>query len=107
MATAHYITTDGTIRTVHIPTGTSLMAAAVSHGIGGILGDCGGVMSCATCHVYVQAPHDTLLPGPSTEESLMLDFTAAPRERTSRLACQLVMSPAIDGISVRIAQPQA
>jgi 2Fe-2S ferredoxin len=82
------------------------MLAATAGGIDGIVGDCGGVMSCATCHVIVEEPFAALLPAPDDTENQMLDYTAAPREPTSRLSCQIVMSDALAGIRVRIAEPQ-
>jgi 2Fe-2S ferredoxin len=101
-----YISPGGETAEVEVATGTSLMMAATAHDVGGIVGDCGGVMSCATCHVIVEAPFDALLPPPDDTENQMLDYTAAPREPTSRLSCQIVMSEALDGIRVRIADPQ-
>lgn len=101
-----YIYPDGERREVEVPVGQSLMLAAAGHGIEGIVGDCGGAMSCATCHVVVEAPFAAMLPNPDDTENQMLDFTAMPREATSRLSCQIVMSDALDGIVVRIADTQ-
>ena len=101
-----YIHPNGERNDVEVPIGQNLMLAATGHDIGGIVGDCGGAMSCATCHVMVEEPFDALLPAPDDTESQMLDFTAAPREANSRLACQIVMSDVLDGIAVRIADPQ-
>jgi 2Fe-2S ferredoxin len=101
-----YIHSDGAVSEVEVAPGTSLMMAATAHDVGGIVGDCGGVMSCATCHVIVEPPFDSLLPPPEGSENQMLDYTAAPREPTSRLSCQIVMREALAGIRVRIADPQ-
>ena len=101
-----YIHPDGERQEVEVPIGQNLMMAAAGHGIEGIVGDCGGAMSCATCHVFVEEPFTALLPAPYESENQMLDFTAAPRQATSRLSCQIQMSERIDGISVRIADPQ-
>lgn len=101
-----YIHPNGERREVEVSVGLNLMLAAASHGIEGIAGDCGGAMSCATCHVVVEAPFATLLPAPDDTENQMLDFTAMPREANSRLSCQIVMSDALDGIAVRIADTQ-
>src|SRR6059036_1974414 len=98
-----YIHPNGDRNEVEVANGQSLMLAATSHDIEGIVGDCGGVMSCATCHVMVEAPFAALLPPPEDTESQMLDYTAAPREAGSRLSCQIVMNEALDGITVRIA----
>lgn len=101
-----YILPNGEREELEVPVGQSLMLAATSQGIEGIVGDCGGMMSCATCHVIVEPPFDEVLPAPSEAEDHMLDFTAAPREPASRLSCQIVMREALDGITVRIADRQ-
>jgi ferredoxin, 2Fe-2S len=101
-----YIHPNGERNEVEVPIGQSLMMAATAHDIEGIVGDCGGAMSCATCHVMVEEPFAALLPAPDDTENQMLDYTAAPREANSRLSCQVVMSDVLDGIAVRIADPQ-
>jgi len=106
MPIAIFIAPDGTRCEVEVPVGTSLMHAASSNGIDGIVGDCGGVMSCATCHVFVEPEFLGLLEEPSASETQMLDYTAAPRQPESRLSCQLLMSEALAGLTVRIADPQ-
>lgn len=101
-----YIHPNGDRKEVDVATGQSLMLAATAHDVEGIVGDCGGVMSCATCHVIVDDAFAALLPPVSDTESQMLDYTAAPREPNSRLSCQIVMDEALAGIVVRIADPQ-
>jgi 2Fe-2S ferredoxin len=103
---AIYISPDESSIEIDVPVGTSLMHAATTHSIDGIVGDCGGAMSCATCHVFVEPQFVSLLSPVSDTESQMLDYTAAPRQPNSRLSCQLVMSEALDGLTVRIADPQ-
>ncbi|KAF0114827.1 MAG: ferredoxin 2Fe-2S [Rhodobacteraceae bacterium] len=93
---------DGREITLDVPEGQSLMEAATRHGVPGIIGECGGSMSCATCHVVV---HPTWAdragePGPFEED--MLDITEADRQPTSRLSCQVRMSAALDGIVVSV-----
>ena len=80
--------------------GQSLMQAAVAANVPGIEADCGGLMTCATCHVYVREPHASALPPPGDDESAMLDFAAAPRRAHSRLSCQIELAPALDGLAV-------
>jgi ferredoxin, 2Fe-2S len=91
---------------LEIPVGTSVMRAATAQGVGGIVGDCGGGLTCATCHVVVQEEFMALTPPMTPNEDQMLDFTAMVREPNSRLSCQLVMTDALDGLTVRIADPQ-
>ena len=106
MPQATFICTDGAPRAVEVAIGANLMRAATDNGIDGIVGDCGGAMSCATCHVFVEEGFADRLPAMEANEDQILDYTAAGRQPNSRLACQIVMSDALDGISVRIADPQ-
>jgi 2Fe-2S ferredoxin len=106
MPKAIFISSDGSKSEVDVAVGTSLMQAAGANCIGGIVGDCGGNMSCATCHVFVDDAFMESLPPVSTSEDQMLDYTAAGRQHNSRLSCQLVMTNALGGLTVRIADPQ-
>ncbi len=81
--------------------GTSAMRAAVTHGLEGIVAECGGALACATCHVYVDG-----LPPPGKDEDEMLDMTASPRRANSRLSCQIVMSDPLDGLVLRLPATQ-
>jgi 2Fe-2S ferredoxin len=102
-----YVLADGTRRDVDAAAGTSIMEAAIRNNVKGIEAECGGCLSCATCHVYVDADWFAKLPEPETDESEMLEFVAAARESTSRLSCQLVMQGSLDGIIVRIPPKQS
>lgn len=106
MPKAIYLHPNGERTELDVANGTSLMLAATGQEVAGIVGDCGGVMSCATCHVVVDGAFAALLQPRSDTEDQMLDYTAMPREPNSRLSCQIVMSDALDGIRVRIADPQ-
>jgi ferredoxin, 2Fe-2S len=83
-------------------TGQSLMQAAVAANIQGIEADCGGMMTCGTCHVYVREPHASRLPPRSGDEDGMLEFTAAPRRPNSRLSCQIQLDDGLDGLTVEL-----
>jgi 2Fe-2S ferredoxin len=96
-----YITADGKAHAHDGEVGTSLMQLATSHGIPGIIGECGGVTSCATCHVYVDPDWFGRLRAPKPDEIAMLEFADEPRE-TSRLGCQIRVTPELDGIIVRV-----
>jgi len=102
----HLIEADGRIHDLQGKVGESLMRAAVDAGIDGIKADCGGVMTCATCHVYVDADWLARLPPPSDDEDAMLEMTAAPRLATSRLSCQLQLTPALDGLVATLPETQ-
>jgi ferredoxin len=62
-------------------------------------GTCGGDMACATCHVVVRASDFDRLPPASEEEEDMLDLVPNAR-RTSRLACQIVLTPVLEGLGL-------
>jgi ferredoxin, 2Fe-2S len=93
---------DGREITLDVTEGTSLMEAATRHGVPGIIGECGGSMSCATCHVVVDPIWAIRTGEPGAFEEDMLDITEAARQPTSRLSCQLKMSAALDGIVVSV-----
>jgi ferredoxin, 2Fe-2S len=93
---------DGRAITLDVPEGTSLMEAATQRGVPGIIGECGGSMSCATCHVVVDPAWAERAGTPSAFEDDMLDITDAGREPASRLSCQLRMRATLDGIVVSV-----
>ncbi|WP_333817036.1 2Fe-2S iron-sulfur cluster-binding protein [Tabrizicola sp.] len=95
---------DGRQITLDVAEGTSLMEAATRHGVPGIVGECGGSMSCATCHVLVDPAWAERAGEAGPFEDDMLDITEAGRQPTSRLSCQLKMTAALDGIVVSVPQ---
>ena len=100
MITVHLVAADGETKTLQTKTGDSLMQAAVSANVAGIEADCGGLMTCATCHVYVREPFASRLAPPEADEQGMLGFTAAERRPASRLSCQIMLAEALDGLTV-------
>jgi 2Fe-2S ferredoxin len=97
---------DGRVHRVDAQPGQSLMQAAVAAGVDGIAADCGGCLSCATCHVLVADDWLPRLPPIGPDEAAMLDATAVPREPGSRLACQVVITPGMDGLRARLPSTQ-
>ena len=104
--TVHLIETAGRRRTVTGREGQSLMKAATSAGIDGIAADCGGCMTCATCHVIVDPAWVDRLPAASAVEDGMLETTAVPRQRTSRLSCQIVLDASLNGLVAGLPETQ-
>ncbi len=91
---------DGTVQSVAAKVGERLLDVAQHHGLP-MEGTCEGHMACATCHVIVaKAWYDTL-PKPGNDELDMLDF-APGLSGTSRLACQIWLTEALDGLAVRL-----
>lgn len=101
-----YTSTDGVQRTLDVECGTSVMQAAISQGVDGIIAECGGQAMCATCHVYVDADFVDLLPDPSDDEHEMLEGTSCERTDASRLSCQVRVTDALDGLVVRLPESQ-
>lgn len=105
MPTVVYITHTGTRFEVQAPLNKSLMQVALDHNVPGILGDCGGACSCATCHGYVDEPWAAQLPARSETEVFMLEGVRELRDN-SRLCCQIRTSEALDGITVHLPAEQ-
>jgi 2Fe-2S ferredoxin len=90
---------------VAIEQGKSLMQHAVDNGVPGIDADCGGGCACGTCHVIVADAWATQLDALSNEEQQMLNMTPE-QQQTSRLSCQVTVTDALDGLTVRLPEFQ-
>ncbi|MEL7119179.1 MAG: 2Fe-2S iron-sulfur cluster-binding protein [Bacteroidota bacterium] len=102
MAKITFITKDNESITVKGQSG-SVMQLAVQHNVKGIDGDCGGVCSCATCHVHV-APEFLTKTGEASEiEKDMLEFEEETNEY-SRLSCQINIGEDLDGMVLHVAR---
>lgn len=100
-----FVSFKGEHHVVDAPAGTTLMRVAVDRSVSGIDGDCGGHCACATCHVYIDAPWAPRLSARSDAEEDMLGLAVDPRP-TSRLACQIRLTDALDGIVVALPEGQ-
>jgi ferredoxin, 2Fe-2S len=98
-----YVGVDGQEKTVDAVDGESVMATAVKNGVPGIIGECGGNASCATCHVWVRDDFLALVGGPNDMEDDLLEMGVSDRREGSRLSCQITMSPELDGLTVDVA----
>jgi 2Fe-2S ferredoxin len=96
-----FIDQQGHERVVEGRAGQSLMLVAVQNEIAGIDGECGGACACATCHVLIDPAWSSKLPKAEMMEQDMLDF-ARDVQANSRLACQIKLTPEIDGMTVRV-----
>ena len=106
MIVIQLIEADGRVHDIPGKPGQSLMRAAIEAGMEGIKADCGGLMTCATCHVYVDEAWAERLPEPSFDENAMLDLTAAERRPTSRLSCQIVLDAELSGLTAGLPDTQ-
>jgi 2Fe-2S ferredoxin len=100
-----FIAHNGQRHEVQAQSGLSLMRAATDHGVPGIDGDCGGQCACATCHVFITPPWSDLTGTRTTQEDGMLNF-AAELQGSSRLACQVMVTDALDGMEVTLPEGQ-
>lgn len=102
MAKITFITQDDIKTTLEESSG-SLMALAVANNIEGIDGDCGGVCSCATCHVHINENQMEMVGEASEIEQDMLELDDNANQ-FSRLCCQIEINDALDGLVVTVAE---
>jgi ferredoxin, 2Fe-2S len=95
-----FIEHDGTAHTVEAELGSTVMETALHNGIAGIVAECGGGCTCATCLVHVDEKWFSVVGKPSPEEEEMID-TAFEVTETSRLSCQIKVTEELDGLVVR------
>ncbi|MET4165788.1 MULTISPECIES: 2Fe-2S iron-sulfur cluster-binding protein [Gordonia] len=101
MARVVYHLPDGTEQSVEVPSGQSVMDGSVRNNLPGIVAECGGSCSCATCHVYLEGSGADLFEPPSEEETELVEFLDGARP-SSRLSCQLIISDQ-DEVHVEVA----
>lgn len=106
MPSVTYLSARGAPASFEARVGDTVMQTAVNNGVDGIVAECGGSASCATCHVYVDPAFVPLLEEPGEIESEMLDFAASPRRPNSRLGCQIVLTERLDGLVVTLPERQ-
>jgi len=105
MPTIEFISHTGQSHEVYAEAGTSLMDTAVYNGVVGIVADCGGACSCATCHVYIDPDWAAKLPEPDDAELALLEF-AVDLKDNSRLSCQIEITEEMDGLVVQTPESQ-
>ena len=103
MITVVYIDRAGLRHELEAEPGMNLMEVAYDSAVPGVLGDCGGTCSCATCHAYVAPEWFVKIGRPDEIEEAMLEV-AADRRDNSRLLCQIEVCESIDGIEVEVAE---
>lgn len=105
MPSITYIEFNGTEHRIEVEEGLSVMEGAVNNNVPGIDADCGGSCACATCHVFVEEDWLEKLPPQEEQERSMLSF-AATAQPNSRLACQIPVTPELEGLVVRTPEAQ-
>lgn len=101
-----YVQPDGSRITCTVATGESVLDGALDNGVPGILGQCGGGCTCATCHCYVAEAYLSRLPPPDGDERDILEYVWEPRPN-SRLACQIRLEHGLTRIEVTVPAEQA
>jgi len=101
-----YVLPDGERRKVEAVDGQSVMQTALDALVPGIVGECGGEMSCATCHVFVDEDWAGRFSPVTADEEAMLEVTAVEPTEFSRLSCQLPCTLETDGVVVHIPDAQ-
>lgn len=102
MATLIVRSRNGGETTIEGQDGLSVMELIRDGGMDELLALCGGCCSCATCHVYVDPAFAAKIPAMSDDENDLLD-SSDHRNGTSRLSCQIRLTPNLDGLTVTIA----
>lgn len=101
-----YVGSDGIDHVVDASSGESVMSAATRNGVPGIIGECGGNNSCATCHVWVRDEFREAVGGPGDLEADLLDLGVSDPRDSSRLGCQIELTDDLDGLTLDVPPTQ-
>ncbi|MFT5659290.1 MAG: 2Fe-2S ferredoxin [Gammaproteobacteria bacterium] len=102
MAKITWKTENGNEISADVKDGLNLMEAAVANDVPNVDGDCGGCLSCATCHVFVDEEWFVKTGEVDDVEDTMLEMTDVERRDNSRLSCQIIASPELDGLILHV-----
>lgn len=105
MPVVTYVSHDGETNEIEVANGTSVMQGAVDNMMDGIIAECGGSCSCATCHCYVDEAWVAKVPVASEMEKDMLECVLEPQEN-SRLSCQIIVTDELDGLVIKLPESQ-
>lgn len=107
MPNVTYIESNGASHVIDVPLGENVMRGALYNNVDGIVGECGGGLSCATCHCYVDDAWAEKVGTPTSQDEVdLLEGVSAERKPTSRLSCQIVMDESLDGLVVHLPESQ-
>jgi 2Fe-2S ferredoxin len=102
-----YVEADGRRHTVEVDENQSLMEGAILNDVPGMVAQCGGICSCATCHCYIDPEWSAKIKQPIADGELSLLESAWDRRPESRLGCQVAVTDELDGIVVHLPAHQA
>lgn len=105
MAKITYIEYEGVEHVVDVDSGFSVMQGAMANSVRGIIAECGGACSCATCHVYVDPGWLNKVGEIGVTEAALLEEVCAAQPN-SRLSCQIKVTDELDGLIVRVPEKQ-
>lgn len=105
MAKITYVESNGNEHVLDVETGQSLMQGAIANNVRGIIAECGGACSCATCHVYVDEAWVGRLDQKGETEEAMLE-AVCDLQPNSRLSCQITVSEELNGLVVKMPAKQ-
>jgi 2Fe-2S ferredoxin len=100
-----FINSDDSATTIDAAAGITAMEAARANNVRGIKAECGGECCCSTCHCYVDVEWATRLPPKNDDEASLVEFAWEPKA-TSRLACQIRLTDALDGLVLHVPERQ-
>ena len=100
-----FVEADGRTRQAEIAAGYSLMQGALDNGVDAILAECGGCVTCATCHVYIDGQWLEKIESADDSEKAVIEYVVEPRIN-SRLSCQIEVTDAMDGLVVHLPESQ-
>jgi len=102
-----YIEHSGAQHVIDVPVDENVMRGALYNGVPGIVGECGGARSCATCRCYVDPAWSARVGGPATDAERELLIGADDELKpNARLSCQITMTAELDGLVVRLPEHQ-
>jgi ferredoxin, 2Fe-2S len=102
-----YIEANGDKHVIEVPVDETVMRGALYNSVPGIVGECGGACSCATCRCYVDETWTAKVGGPaSAAERDLLEGAEEDLKPNMRLSCQINMTPELDGLIVRLPEEQ-
>lgn len=97
-----FVQPDGSEQLVDADSGASMMAYATRDAVPGIEAECGGSLSCGTCHVHIQPEWQAVVGPASDMETGMMDWRDNYDPAASRLSCQIILTDAMDGMKVSV-----
>jgi len=100
-----FIEYNGTEHQIEAENGLMLMKVAREKAIPTIRGECGGICDCGSCHVYVEAPWEQKLDPANDLEQMMIGSLTFTKKDNSRLSCRITVNPDLDGLVLRLPNP--